>query len=49
MQIQQPRLRVTFEGENAPAEPELFDRILVAVGRVPNGNIVSIIDIRTLY
>ena len=31
-------LRVSFEGENAPAEPELFDRILVAVGRVPNGN-----------
>ncbi|MFO1434747.1 MAG: dihydrolipoyl dehydrogenase [Candidatus Competibacteraceae bacterium] len=31
-------LRVTFEGENAPSEPERFDRILVAVGRVPNGN-----------
>ena len=31
-------LLVTFEGENAPAEPELYDRILVAVGRTPNGN-----------
>jgi dihydrolipoamide dehydrogenase len=30
-------LYVTFEGENAPAKPEKFDRILCAVGRVPNG------------
>jgi dihydrolipoamide dehydrogenase len=30
-------LRVTFEGESAPAEPQLYDRILVAVGRIPNG------------
>jgi dihydrolipoamide dehydrogenase len=29
-------LRVRFEGEGAPAE-EVFDRVLVAVGRVPNG------------
>lgn len=29
-------LRVTFEGEKAP-EPTVFDRVLVAVGRVPNG------------
>jgi dihydrolipoamide dehydrogenase len=29
-------LRVTFEGDNAP-EPQLYDRILVAVGRTPNG------------
>ena len=29
-------LRVTFEGEKAPA-PQVYDRILVAVGRVPNG------------
>jgi dihydrolipoamide dehydrogenase len=28
-------LRVTFEGEAAP-EPQLFDRVLVAVGRTPN-------------
>jgi dihydrolipoamide dehydrogenase len=31
-------LRVTFEGKQAPAEPQLYDRILVAVGRTPNGN-----------
>jgi len=30
-------LRVTFEGDNAP-EPQLYDRILVSVGRTPNGN-----------
>ncbi|MFO1418522.1 MAG: dihydrolipoyl dehydrogenase [Methylotetracoccus sp.] len=29
-------LRVSFEGEGAPAD-ELFDRVLVAVGRRPNG------------
>lgn len=31
-------LYVTFEGENAPKEPEKFDRILCAVGRRPNGD-----------
>jgi dihydrolipoamide dehydrogenase len=31
-------IRVSFEGENAPAEPELYDLVLVAVGRSPNGN-----------
>ncbi|MGF1525895.1 MAG: dihydrolipoyl dehydrogenase, partial [Candidatus Competibacterales bacterium] len=30
-------LRVTFEGKNAPAEPQLYDFILVSVGRTPNG------------
>jgi dihydrolipoamide dehydrogenase len=30
-------LRATFEGEKAP-EPQLFDRVLVAVGRSANGN-----------
>ncbi len=29
-------LKVTFEGDSAP-EPQLFDRVLVAVGRKPNG------------
>ncbi|HET7832003.1 MAG TPA: dihydrolipoyl dehydrogenase [Gallionella sp.] len=29
-------LRVSFGGENAP-EPQLYDRVLVAVGRCPNG------------
>jgi dihydrolipoamide dehydrogenase len=30
-------LKVSFEGKNAPDQPQLFDRILVSVGRVPNG------------
>jgi dihydrolipoamide dehydrogenase len=29
-------LRVSFTGDNAP-EPHLYDRVLIAVGRVPNG------------
>jgi len=29
-------LRATFEGDKAPA-PQLYDRVLVAVGRAPNG------------
>jgi dihydrolipoamide dehydrogenase len=33
-------LRVTFEGEKAPA-PTVFDRLLVAVGRVPNGKAIA--------
>jgi dihydrolipoamide dehydrogenase len=30
-------LQVSFEGENAPAGPLLYDMILVSVGRTPNG------------
>jgi len=30
-------LRVSFEGENAPAKPQLYEMILVSVGRTPNG------------
>ncbi|MDB6014476.1 MAG: dihydrolipoamide dehydrogenase [Gammaproteobacteria bacterium] len=33
-------LRVTFEGEKAPA-PTMFERVLVAVGRVPNGKTIA--------
>jgi dihydrolipoamide dehydrogenase len=33
-------LRATFEGPDAP-EPQLFDRVLVAVGRSANGNAVN--------
>jgi dihydrolipoamide dehydrogenase len=34
-------LYVTFEGENAPAEPQKFDRILSSVGRIPNGKDIA--------
>ena len=30
-------IRVTFEGEGAPKDPQLYDLVLQAVGRVPNG------------
>jgi dihydrolipoamide dehydrogenase len=33
-------LRVTFEGEKAPP-PSVFERVLVAVGRVPNGKTIG--------
>ncbi|MDE2350154.1 MAG: dihydrolipoyl dehydrogenase [Gammaproteobacteria bacterium] len=33
-------LRATFEGPGAP-EPQEFDRVLVAVGRKPNGNAIG--------
>ena len=33
-------LRVSFSGEQAP-EPQLFERVLVAVGRSPNGNSIA--------
>lgn len=34
-------LWVTFEGENAPAQPERFDKILSSVGRSPNGKLIG--------
>ena len=33
-------IRVSFEGEGAP-EPQLYDRVLVAVGRKPNGALLD--------
>ena len=33
-------LRVTFEGDKAP-EPQTFDRVLLAVGRRPNGTLIG--------
>ena len=30
-------IEVSFEGEGAPAEPQVYDLVLVAVGRSPNG------------
>jgi dihydrolipoamide dehydrogenase len=30
-------IEVSFEGEQAPAEPQLYDLVLVSVGRSPNG------------
>ena len=33
-------IRATFEGKDAPA-PDVFDKVLVAVGRVPNGRMLK--------
>jgi len=34
-------LWVTFEGKEAPKEPQRFDRVLSSVGRVPNGKLIG--------
>lgn len=34
-------LYVTFEGNDAPKDPQRFDQILVAVGRKPNGKLIN--------
>jgi dihydrolipoamide dehydrogenase len=34
-------IRVTFEGEGAPKEPQVYDLVLQAVGRTPNGKKVA--------
>lgn len=37
--VQNDGLKVTFSGDNNPEQ--LFDKVLVAVGRVPNGNLID--------
>lgn len=34
-------LKCWFEGDWAPAEPQVYDKILVAVGRRPNGHLIG--------
>ncbi len=34
-------MKVSFEGKNAPEEPQVYDKILVAVGRSPNGRLIA--------
>jgi len=40
IKAQKTGLKVTFEGTNIP-EPQLYDRVLVAVGRSPNGKQIN--------
>ncbi len=40
IKAQKTGLKVAFEGDNAP-EPKLYDRVLVAVGRSPNGKQIN--------
>ena len=37
VEVAKEGLKVSFEGENAPGKPQLYDMILVSVGRTPNG------------
>lgn len=41
MTPEQEGIRVSFSGKQAPEAPELFERVLVAVGRRPNGAALS--------
>jgi dihydrolipoamide dehydrogenase len=40
LEAQKYGIKVTFEGEKAP-EPQVFDKVLVAVGRSPNGKRIN--------
>ena len=34
-------IHVTMSGKNAPAKPEVYDAVLVAIGRTPNGKLID--------
>jgi dihydrolipoyl dehydrogenase len=40
IEAQKQGLKVTFEGAKAP-QPQVYDRVLVAVGRSPNGKLIN--------
>jgi len=40
IEAQKEGLNITFEGDNAP-QPQLYDRVLLAVGRRPNGHEIN--------
>ncbi|RFC34971.1 MAG: dihydrolipoamide dehydrogenase [Candidatus Nitrotoga sp. SPKER] len=40
IEAQKEGLNITFEGDNAP-QPQLYDRVLLAVGRRPNGHAIN--------
>ena len=35
-------IHVSFEGEDAPKEPQVYDRVLVSIGRRPNGKNIGV-------
>jgi dihydrolipoamide dehydrogenase len=41
IQAMKSGLKVSFEGKQAPDKPQTYDRVLVAVGRTPNGRRVN--------
>jgi dihydrolipoamide dehydrogenase len=38
MEAKKDGIHVNFEGEEAPKETQIYDRVLVSIGRKPNGN-----------
>lgn len=41
VEAKQDGIYVTMEGKKAPAEPQRYDAVLVAIGRVPNGKLLD--------
>jgi dihydrolipoamide dehydrogenase len=41
IKAQKSGLKVFFEGKKAPEKPQVYDKVLVAVGRVPNGKLIG--------
>jgi dihydrolipoamide dehydrogenase len=41
IQAQKSGLKVSFEGKQAPEKPQVYDKVLVAVGRTPNGSKIN--------
>ena len=41
VEAQKEGIKVWFEGEQAPAEPQFYDLVLVAAGRAPNGKKIA--------
>ncbi len=41
IKAQKNGLKVFFEGKNAPEKPQIYDKVLVSVGRVPNGGLIG--------
>ena len=41
IQAQKQGLKVSFEGKHAPDKPQVYDKVLVAVGRSPNGSQIN--------
>ncbi|MEM7196264.1 MAG: dihydrolipoyl dehydrogenase [Pseudomonadota bacterium] len=41
VEAQKSGLKVSFEGKNAPEKPMSFDKVLVSVGRTPNGRTIG--------
>jgi dihydrolipoamide dehydrogenase len=41
LEAQKQGIKVWFEGENAPPEPQVYDMVLQSVGRKPNGAVIG--------